>query len=237
MSGVISMIKYFKYILFIKFLVLTKLIYTFADELKEYKISPKNKKELSYEITTVFPESKHRFWLEAEGFHNYKTGVGEIERLDTFYGYHFHKYWDLRLGVGVKGGYGNGKKVRDMLVIGIKGLHVYVFEAEMNLRRTSKGEFMSDIELEYNFNLAKKFVIQPRITSLISNKRIEEIDVGKGVNYIGFVGMFFYRINEKVAPYIMFYRKYLVGDKKNMEQLKNKKTVIDNISIGLRFRF
>ena len=208
-----------------------------ADELKEYKLIPKGDKKVSYEITTVYPETTNRLWLETEGVHNYGNGKGEVERLDIFYGFHFHKHWDFRLGYGFKGSYGYGKKDRRMLILGIKGLDVYKFEFDFNIRKTTKGEYYSDFEFEYNISINEKFVLQPRITTSFANKRIEDIEIGKGFNDITFLVIFFYKYNEKIAPYIMVSQKYLIGDRKNMAQDEGKKTSITDFSFGVRFRF
>ncbi len=210
--------------------------YLFLIDRLEYTIEDKD--ILGYEISSWLGGDYNRIWLEVEGNHNIKNGEGELEKLNILYGRWIAPFWDLRGGIGYFGDYGKPiNKTRKTFVIGVKGLAPYMFETDINLRYTDKGEFLTDLEFEYTLWITQRFNIKPRITSLISSKNINELGIGSGVNYINVSLRFLYEIKREFAPYISVNSINYLGNTRDIRKNEGENNNFYELVVGLRIFF
>ncbi len=196
-----------------------------------------NKNSFEYEITGWYGGDYKRVWIELEGEHNTLKDKGEIEKFDILYGKLFSPFWDIRGGIGYTGSYGENSSNRTMLVLGLKGLAPYLFEIDTNLRLTNKGEFYGDFEAEYDLLFTQRLILQPRIDSMFSFSKIEELGIGTGLNNIKFGIRLRYEFRREFAPYIGINWMKLFGQTKDFAKNEGTQTNFLDVFVGLRMWF
>jgi copper resistance protein B len=153
-----------------------------------------------------------RLWIETEGEDVASGGEGgELEKLDVFYSHRFTAYWDYQIGPGYQRIYGPGRdRDRASLVAGLQGLAPYWFEVDGNLRLSHEGDLSSDLELEYDWLLTQRLVLQPRLETAFAFSQVKDFGVGEGLNTLQLGLRLRYAIRPEFAPYVGFSwtRKY-----------------------------
>ncbi len=203
----------------------------------EYVLDRDNRKNINYEVTGWYGGDHQRLWLETEGVHETDTGDGEVDRLDILYGKLISPFWNARVGVGYKGIYGNNSEDRVFGVIGFKGLAPYFFEVDTNLKVSNEGEVLADFEAEYDVLLTQRLVLQPRLDTLLSFSKIEEMGIGTGINDVELSFRLRYEIRREFAPYIgVSWHKKFAGTA-SIADKEGEPTESTDIFVGLRMWF
>jgi copper resistance protein B len=201
------------------------------------ELNIQGKDRLDYEITGWYGGDYNRLWIELEGEHSTAKKNGEIEKGDILYGKAISPFWDIRAGLGYTGFYGEKGNHRTMAVIGLKGLAPYLFEIDTNLRLTNKGELYGDFEAEYEILITQRLIVQPRIDTTFSFRKIEELGIGSGLNNVSISLRLRYELKREVAPYIGISWNQLFGQTKDIARSNGEPTSFTDIFLGLRFGF
>ena len=201
----------------------------------EYDLEGKG--QLDYEFTGWYGGDYRRVWVELEGEHNFSEKEGDIEKFDVLYGKLISPFWDVRGGVGYTKSYNGSRSDRYMAVFGLKGLAPYFFEADTNVRLTSKGEVYGDFEAEYDLLFTQRLILQPRIDTTFSFSKIEELGIGTGINNVKISFRLRYEFRREFAPYIGVSYVKLFGQTKDLALSNGGKEKYTDLFIGLRMWF
>lgn len=160
---------------------------------------------LNYEATGWYGGDRNRLWLETEGEDTVDPGGegGHLEQLDLLYGRLISAFWDLQVGGSYELEYGPGPDPdRFSAVLGIQGLAPQWFEVDANLRLSDDGDASTDLEMEYDWLLSQRTVLQPRFETRYAFSEVEEFGVGEGLTNVKLGLRLRYEIRREFAPYI-----------------------------------
>jgi len=187
-------------------------------------------KSLGYKIIGFYGGDYNKLWLELEGKDYLKNSKGEIERADLLYGKAVSSFWDVRLGVGYAGDYNKGRK---SVVLGLKGLAPYWFEVDSNIYLTEKGEVYLRFKAENDLLFTQQLILQPHFETILSNKKIENLELGSGLSKVSFSLRLRYELKREFAPYIGVSFDRFFGQTKELSHKSNESSFL----IGIRMWF
>lgn len=153
-----------------------------------------------------------RLWIETEGEDVVAGGKGgELENFDVQYSRRFARFWDVQAGLGYQRRYGPGSdRDRGSALIGIQGLAPYWFEVDSNLRISDDGDVSADLEVEYDWRLTQRLILQPRFETALAFQDAEAFGTGQGITSVRTGLRLRYEIRRELAPYvgITWWRKF-----------------------------
>jgi len=160
---------------------------------------------LNYEAIGWYGGDYERLWLEIEGEEVVDPGDegGHLEELDLLYGRLVTPFWDLQAGASYELEYGPGPdRDRFSAVLGVQGLAPQWFEVDANLRLSEDGDASADLEVEYDWLLSQRTVLQPRLETRLAFSEAERFGVGEGLTNVKLGLRLRYEIRREFAPYI-----------------------------------
>jgi copper resistance protein B len=140
---------------------------------------------------------RDRLWFRAEG--DAEDGrVGDAEA-QIFYGRQFSRWWDVV--AGVRQDFRPGPS-RTWAAIGIQGLAPYWFEVEATAYIGASGRTRFRGEVEYEFLLTNRLVLQPLVEVEVSGKSDLERGIGAGLSTTDAGLRLRYEVRRELAPYV-----------------------------------
>ena len=140
-----------------------------------------------------------KLWFKTEG--EYETDDGRFEEAEfqALYSRAVSSFWDLQAGVRYDI---EPDPSRTYLVVGAQGLAPYWFELDGQLFLSDQGNLSARFEAEYEFRLAQRLLLQPRIELNGAFSDDEEIGVGSGLSTAEIGLRLRYEITREFAPYV-----------------------------------
>lgn len=181
----------------------------------------------------------NRLWIETEGEDIASGGSGgELENFDVQYSRRIAPFWDIQAGVGYQRKYGPGPDHdRGSVLVGLQGLAPYWFETDANLRLSEGGAVSAELELEYEWLLSQRLILQPRFATSYSSKKVEAFGIGQGINSTQVGLRLRYEIRREFAPYIGVYWRKLYGETADLAQADGEDTEGAAVVAGVRMWF
>jgi len=139
----------------------------------------------------------HRAWVRAEG----DIVDGHVEGADVhaLYGKAISPWWDLVGGIRQDMRPG---PARTWAAFGIQGLAPYWFEVQATGYVGAEGRTHARIEVEYEFLLTNRLVLQPLVELEMYGKADPERRIGAGISSLETGLRLRYEIRREVAPYV-----------------------------------
>lgn len=179
-----------------------------------------------------------RLWIETEGEDVISGGDGgELENFDIQYSRRFSPFWDWQAGVGYQTTYGSGGNNRVSAVLGIQGLAPYWFEVDANLRASEDGDLSADLEVEYDWLLTQRLILQPRLETSYAFDDVEAFGIGKGLNSVEVGLRLRYETRREFMPYIGVTWSRKFGDTRDLAETEGDDIEDTAFVAGLRFWF
>lgn len=195
---------------------------------------------VNYEATGWYGGDFHRLWLEVEG-EDVVDPAGEgghLEQADLLYGHLIAPFWDLQIGGSYELEYGPGpNRERFSAVVGLQGLAPQWFEVDTNLRVSEDGDASADLEVEYDWLLSQRTVLQPRFETAYAFSEVEEFGVGEGLTNVKLGLRLRYEIFREFAPYIGVSWNRKLGDTADLAEAEGGDATRATVLAGIRMWF
>lgn len=194
---------------------------------------------LNWDVRFWWGGDFNRLVIETEGEDVQDGGTGgEVENFDVLYSRLIDPYWSVRMGAGYQRAYGPGPDhERGSAVFSILGLAPYWFETEATLRLNEGGTVSAEVELEYEWLLSQRLILQPRFTTSYSSDKVEAFGIGQGINSAQIGLRLRYEIRREFAPYIGVYYRKLFGETADMAEADGEDTGGAAVVAGVRMWF
>jgi copper resistance protein B len=138
----------------------------------------------------------NRAWFRTEG-HGGDGEVGEAD-VELLYGRAIHRWWDVVGGVRQD----IRPDVRTWMAVGVQGLAPYFFEVAATAYVSDQGRTAARVEVEYEFLLTNRLILQPRGEVTLFGKDDPAAGVGDGLSS-GELGVRLrYEFRREFAPYL-----------------------------------
>lgn len=181
----------------------------------------------------------NRLRIETEGEDIASGGEGgELETFDVMYSRMIAPNWDVQAGLGYQRAYGPGPDhERGSLVVGVQGLAPYWFETDAKLRLNEGGAVSAELEVEYEWLLSQRLILQPRFSTHYSSEKVEAFGIGEGLNSAQVGLRLRYEIRREFAPYIGVYYRELFGETADLAEAEGEDTEGVAVVAGVRMWF
>ena len=205
----------------------------------EYRIDPDSgPNRLGWENQGWIGYDFDRLWWKNEGeasFDGPDEGESETELL---YSRLITPFWNLQLGAQ----YANEWTTRDYEdrwsgVIALQGLAPYKFELDNSLYISEHGDFIFQLEAEYDIRVTQRLVLQPRAEAHLSLQDIPERMLGGGLTDADLDLRLRYEIKREFAPYIGVGYRTLIGETANFAEAAGEVEAQVYFLAGMRFAF
>jgi copper resistance protein B len=177
----------------------------------------------------------NRIWIKPEGTKVY-DGPWEDVDVQLLYGRLIAPFWDLQAGVRYFQASSAGP-ARASAVFGVQGLAPQWFDVEAAAFISNRGEVSARLELEYEFLLTQRLVLQPRLETNIAVQQVKELGIGQGVNDLEVGVRLRYEIWREFAPYIGIAWTSKFGETADFSRARGNTVRQLNFVVGVRFWF
>lgn len=171
----------------------------------------------------------NKFWFKTEGENEAARGTDRAE-LQLLYARRIAPFWHAQAGIrreGRPGSWSNGA------VLGIQGLAPYWFDVEAMLFAERKG-VAGRLELETDWLLTQKLILQPRLETQISGFTDRERGMGRGLQHVELGVRLRYEIRREFAPYIGINWSRQFGETASIARDEGKAVRGTGVVVGLR---
>lgn len=175
----------------------------------------------------------NRLVLKSEGEGSWRHGADDAE-VQVLYSRAAGLYTDLQAGVrhDIQPG-----PQRTYATVGFESLFPYWFEAEGALFLSDKGEVLGRLEGTYDFRLAQRLVLQPRVELNFSAEDIPSRGLGSGLSDAELGLRLRYEIKREFAPYVGLVWSRKVGDTADFARAEGEAVSDTRLVVGLRAWF
>lgn len=171
----------------------------------------------------------NRLWLRAEGERS--GDATEQSDIQIFYGRAFARWWDVL--AGVRHDFKPGQS-QTFAAVGIQGLAPYWFEVEATLYLGEENQSAFELELEYEWLLTNRLVLEALLESQAYARRDLERDIAAGFNDIEFGLRLRYEILREIAPYLGVHWERALGNKASLARQQSKNVSETRLVAGIR---
>ncbi len=188
-----------------------------------------NSKGLKFDGEAWFGGDQNKLWPKAEGEReDNETGT---TRLEALWNRTFTTHWSTQIGIRHDAWEGPS---RTWVAFGIEGLAPYWFDVEATAYIGENGRTALRGELDYEFLLTQRLILQPNIEINVYGKNDEDKGIGSGLSEIEAGLRLRYEIKREFAPYvgISWHRKY--GKTADYARAEGAETDDAQLVIGLR---
>ena len=141
----------------------------------------------------------NKVYFESEGEWSTEESKVEAAQIELLYARALTTFWDVRAGVRFDP---EPNPSRTFAVIGIQGLAPQWFETELNAYLSEDGDFSMGAEVEYDFLITQRLILQPRLELELAAQDVPEYGTEAGFTHIETGLRLRYEISRKFAPYI-----------------------------------
>jgi len=173
-----------------------------------------------------------KLWLKAEGEYVTDDGGFEEAEMQALYSRAVSPFWELQVGVrqDIK-----PNPSRTYAVIGAQGLAPYWFELEGAVFLSDVGDLFARLEVEYEFRLTQRLILQQRIELNAAFSDDEAIGVGSGLSTAEAGLRLRYEVTREFAPYVGVSWSRAFGDTRAFRRIDGNDTNQVSFVAGLRF--
>ena len=213
-------------------------IFTFlqVDQL-EYRSNQRGGNTLRWDAQGWIGGDYNKLWIKTEGERLAARNNGDAE-VQALYNRLIAPFWNFQAGVRNDTRYGGTTNPsRTMAVIGFQGLAPYEFDIEPALFIGKSGDVSARLTGTYDVLLTQRLIAQSRFETSASARRMEQFDIGSGLNYVELGLRLRYEIKREFAPYIGVSWVRKLGNTADIA--RNTGAPVDNLSVvsGLRLWF
>ena len=172
----------------------------------------------------------NRLWLKADG--GRAQGDNAATRMEALWSHALTPYWNTQLGLRHDAWEG---PARNWAVFGIQGLAPYWFDVEAAFYAGENGRTAFRAEVDYDFLLTQRLILQPTAEVNIYGKDDEERGIGSGLSELELGLRLRYEFKREFAPYIgvAWHRKF--GDTADFARDAGEETEEAQLLLGVRF--
>jgi copper resistance protein B len=172
----------------------------------------------------------NKLWVKTEG-EGVQGETPEDAEVQLLYSRTISPFWDLQAG----GRYDlQPDPERAHAVIGIQGLAPQWFEVDAAAFLSDKGDATFRVEVEYEWLLTQRLILQPRVEINAAAQSIPELGLGSGINNSEMGLRLRYEIRREIAPYIGISWKKAWGDTADIARAGGAETSSLYFVAGLR---
>lgn len=150
----------------------------------------------------------NKLYIKSEGEYSFSHDEFEEAEFQLLWSRAVSTYFDVQAGVR----YDVEPDGLAHAVLGFQGLAPYWFEVDGAAYLSEKGDLTADLELEYDFFLTQRLILQPRAEVQFSAEGIPDQAIGAGVTNIEAGLRLRYEMMRELAPYIGVEHKSFVGE-------------------------
>lgn len=122
-------------------------------------------------------------------------------------------------------------------VFGLQGLAPYRFDTATAFFVREEGDLSFRGELEYNFLLTQRLILQPRMEFNASADDVPELGLGSGLNNTEAGLRLRYEIKREFVPYLGVRWERLYGDTKDIAEGEGEPSSVTPLVLGVRIWF
>lgn len=176
----------------------------------------------------------NRFWWKTEG-EGPTSGDPETAELQALYYRTISPFWGAQ--VGLRHDRASPGPDTSYAVLGLQGLAPYWFESATALFASEEGDLSFRGELEYDFLLTQRLILQPRLEFNVSTSDVPERGLASGLNNTEMGLRLRYEIRRQFAPYIGVRWERLYGDTEETAEKAGEPTSVTSVVFGFRVWF
>jgi len=150
-----------------------------------------------YDAQAWYGYTYDRAVIKAEG--EYLGGSIVESHTELLYSHALTAFWDIQSGIRHDSSEGPD---RNWLVLGFQGMSPYWFEIDGAVYIGEQGRSMLQIEVENEWLLTQRLILQPRAEFTFYGQQDEAIGVGSGLSSTAVGLRLRYEVTRQLAPYI-----------------------------------
>ena len=178
----------------------------------------------------------HKFWWKTEGEGEAPiSGDPEVAELQALYYRTIAPFWGLQ--AGLRHDLTDSGPDRTHAVLGLQGLAPYWFETAIALFVSEEGDTSLRGEVEYDFMLTQRLILQPRLEFNASAGDVPELGLASGLNDTEMGLRLRYEIVREFAPYVGVRWSRLHGDTRDIANNAGEPTSVTSFVLGVRAWF
>lgn len=178
----------------------------------------------------------NKLWLKTEGEDSRSGNSGEWE-VQALYSRLVAPFWDFQAGLRYDRIYGARDRDRGFAVLGFEGLAPYWFEVTPALFLSEDGDVSARFTASYELLFTQRLILQPSFEINAAAQKVEEFDVGSGINDVELGLRLRYEIEREFAPYIGVSWSNKLGETADIARSEGERTRDFAIMAGVRFWF
>jgi copper resistance protein B len=151
---------------------------------------------MTYDWQAWYGNSYDKTLVKAEG--EIEAGTFKNARNELLWAYAVTPFWDTQLGIRYDSGKGTD---RGWLAFGVQGLMPYWVYTEATAYVNEHGRTSFRLELEYDWLLTQKLILQPRVEMNFYSQRDDSRDISSGLSNVEAGMRLRYEIRREFAPY------------------------------------
>jgi copper resistance protein B len=172
----------------------------------------------------------NKLWVKTEG-EGVQGESPEDAEIQALYSRTISPFWDFQAGARYDI---RPKPERAHAVIGVQGLAPQWFEVDAAAFISNKGDATFRVEVEYEWLLTQRLILQPRVEINAAAQSIPELGLGSGINYSEMGLRLRYEFRREFAPYIGVSWKKTWGDTADLARAGGAETSSLYFVTGLR---
>ncbi|MDO9371859.1 MAG: copper resistance protein B [Gammaproteobacteria bacterium] len=179
----------------------------------------------------------NKLWLKTEGKDRRSGDSGGEWEVQALYSRLVAPFWDFQAGLRYDRLYGARDRDRGFAVIGFEGLAPYWFEVTPALFLSEDGDVSARFTASYELLFTQRLVLQPSLEINAAAQKVEEFDVGSGINDVELGLRLRYEIKREFAPYIGVSWTNKFGETADIVRNEGESTRDFSVMAGVRFWF
>ena len=150
-----------------------------------------------WDVQAWLGDDYRKLWIKAEG--DRESGNSGENELQLLYSRAFTPFFDWQVGLRRDI---DPAPSRTHVVLGIQGLAPQWFEIDAAAFVSDDGDVSARVEVEYDWLLTQRLVLQPRLEAELALHDVPELAVGSGLVETDLGLRLRYEITRKFAPYV-----------------------------------
>ncbi len=177
----------------------TRYLFLFADNLEQANGlagSP-----IRLEGDAWYGGSYNRLWMKVDGDVGTSGKSGELET-QALFSHLVSSYWDIQAGVRVDQAWGDERRTRTHLAVGLQGLAPYWFEVETALFVSTAGDVSASLQVSYDLLFTQRLVLEPEVELNASFQAVPAWGTASGFTDTELGLRLRYEVRREFAPYL-----------------------------------
>lgn len=202
----------------------------------EYRSNDDGPDTLNWDAEGWIGTDYHKLWLKTEGEDRRSGDSGEWE-VQALYSRLVAPFWDFQAGLRHDRIYGARDRDRSFAVVGFEGLAPYWFEVTPALFLSEDGDLSARFTASYELLFTQRLILQPSFEINAAAQKVQEFDVGSGINDVELGLRLRYEIEREFAPYIGVSWTNKLGETADIARSEGEETRDFAVMAGVRFWF